>query len=127
TEPASNFQRLYKAFGSNLKFRFVGVSTDRQPKPADTTFPLTYNQGSTLFGAAAGEFVLLDETGSVQLRGSLIRDFDSLLRGLQGNYPKASLVLKNQHCYRVSNVPFSKQHCRRISAVSNRDLLENAG
>jgi len=85
TEPASNFERLYKAFGSNSKFRFVGVSTDRRPKPADTTFPLTYNQGSILFGAAPGEFVLLDEKGSVQLRGSLVRDFDNLLKGLQGN------------------------------------------
>jgi len=85
TGPASNFERLYKAFGSNSKFRFVGVSTDRQPKPADTTFPLTYNAGSTLFGAAPGEFLLLNETGSVQLRGSLVRDFDNLLKGLQGN------------------------------------------
>ncbi len=85
TAPATNFQRLYKAFSSNSKFRFVAVSTDRQPRPAETTFPLTYNQGSTLFGAAPGEFVLLDEAGLVQSRGSLLRDFDTVFKKLQGN------------------------------------------
>src|SRR5437667_3122508 len=69
TEPVSNFERLYRAFGLNSKFRFVGVSTDRQPRPADATFPLTYNQGSTLFGASPGDFILLYDTGSVLLRG----------------------------------------------------------
>ena len=85
TEPASNLERLYKGFGSNPKFRFLGVSTDRQSIPTDTTFPLTTNQGSTLFGAAPGDFVLLNEAGSIQLRGSLLRDFDNLSKALQGN------------------------------------------
>ena len=84
-QPASNFERLYKAFGSNSKFRFLAVSTDRQPRPAETTFPLTYNRGSTLFGAAPGEFVLLDEKGLVQSRGSLLTDFDAVFKALQGN------------------------------------------
>src|SRR2546422_6358672 len=78
TQPVSNFERLYRAFGSNSKFRFVAVSTDRQPRPPESTFPLTYNQGSTLFGAAPGEFVLLDEAGFGQARGSLLLDFDAV-------------------------------------------------
>ncbi|PYS01269.1 MAG: hypothetical protein DMG16_13525 [Acidobacteria bacterium] len=84
-DSASNLERLYKAFGSNPKFRFVAVSLDRQPRPAETTFPVTYNEGSTLFGAKPGDFVLLDQTGSIQLRGSLVKDYDSLFKRLQEN------------------------------------------
>jgi hypothetical protein len=79
----ANLERLYKSFGSNSKLRIVGVSNARQTKPANTTFPVAYNQGSKLFGAASGEFVLLDETGAVRLRGSLVKDFDSLRKYLR--------------------------------------------
>jgi len=57
--------------------------SERQPKPTNTTFPLAYNQGSRLFEAAPGDFVLVNETGSVQLRGSLVKDFDKLQKALK--------------------------------------------
>jgi len=44
---------------------------------------MLYNQGSNLFGAEPGEFVMLDETGAVQLRGSLVNDIDALRKALQ--------------------------------------------
>ena len=84
SEPTANLDRLYKAFGPNPKFRFLGVSNQRSAKPANTTFPAVYNQGSKLFGALPGEFVLLDENGSIERRGSLVKDFNSLQKELQG-------------------------------------------
>jgi len=83
-ESITNTERLYKAFAANPKFRFLGVSSDRQPKPANTTFPVVYNQGSKIFGARPGEFVLLDENGAVELRGSLMKDIDVLTKTLRG-------------------------------------------
>ena len=82
--PASNLDRLYKAFGSNPKFRFLGVTNERNAKPNNLTFPVVYNQGSKLFGAQPGDFVLLDESGSIELRGSLVKDFENLRKTLQG-------------------------------------------
>jgi hypothetical protein len=79
----TNFERLYKEFVSNPKFRFLAVYNDRQLRPANTTFPIAYNRGSKLFGALPGDFVLLDEAGSVRLRGSLVKDMDRLQRALQ--------------------------------------------
>jgi hypothetical protein len=83
-ESAASLDRLYKTFGTNPKFRFLGVSNQEVPKPANTTFPAVYNQGSKLFGAQPGEYVLLDENGSVLERGSLLNDFDHLRMALQG-------------------------------------------
>ena len=83
SEVIANIERLYKANSANAKLRFVGVSNERRPKPAGTTFPVLYNQGSKLFGAQPGGFVVLDETGAVQTRGSLLRDFDSLSQTLR--------------------------------------------
>jgi len=80
---ASNLENLYKTFGSDSKFRFIGISNDRQARLVNTTFPVAYNQGSKLLGAQPGEFVLLDEAGMIQLRGSLVRDFETLRRSLQ--------------------------------------------
>jgi hypothetical protein len=82
-EAISNFDRLYKAYGSQAKFRFAGVSNDRLSKPANTTFPVFYNQGSKLFGLQPGEFILLDEKGGIAMRGSLTKDFDTLQKALQ--------------------------------------------
>lgn len=79
----SDFEQLYKQFGSNRKFRFLAVSNDRQTRIPNTTFPVAYNEGSKLFGALPGDFVLLDATGSIQLRGSLVKDFESLTKTLQ--------------------------------------------
>ena len=83
-EATANLEQLYKGFGSNKNLRFLGVSNERQSKPANTTFPVVYNQGSRLLGAAPGEFVLLDEAGSVRLRGSLVNDFEDLQKQLRG-------------------------------------------
>jgi hypothetical protein len=83
-ESIANMERLYKTHADNPKLRFLGVSADRQPKPPNTTFPVVYNEGSKLFGAQPGEFVLLSETGSVEMRGSLLKDFDSLQKAMQG-------------------------------------------
>lgn len=80
-DATSDFDRLYKEFGSNRKFRFLAVSPDRQIR--NTTFPIAYNRGSKMFGALPGDFVLIDEAGSIQLRGSLVRDFDRLEKTLQ--------------------------------------------
>jgi hypothetical protein len=82
-EPAANFERLYKAYGTNPKFRFLGVMNERLKKPANLTFPVMYNQGSKLFGAQVGEFVVVDPMGSIELRGSLVKDFETLRKTLQ--------------------------------------------
>jgi hypothetical protein len=83
-ESAASLDRLYRTFGTNPKFRFLGVSDQQVPKPANTIFPAVYNQGSKLFGAKPGEYVLLDENGSVLERGSLLKDFEHLRLALQG-------------------------------------------
>jgi hypothetical protein len=67
-----------------VKFRFVGVSNARVEKPANATFPVFYNQGSKVFGARSGEFVLLDQNGGVLLRGSLTKDIENLRETLHG-------------------------------------------
>jgi hypothetical protein len=83
TETVSNLERLYKANAANTNLRLLAVSTDRSPKPANTTFPIVYNQGSKLFGAQPGEFVVLDENGVIELRGSLVKNFDTLTKVLR--------------------------------------------
>ena len=82
-DAVSDFERLYKEFSSNPKFRFLAVSDDRPLRPANTTFPIAYNRGSKLLGAVPGDFVLLNEAGTIQLRGSLVKDFDKLELALQ--------------------------------------------
>src|SRR6185369_2063734 len=82
-ESIANLEQLYKTFATNSKIRFVGVPSDRQSKADNTTFPVLYNQGSKLFGAKPGEFVLLDENGNVETRGSLVKDIDSLTKALR--------------------------------------------
>jgi len=83
SDATSDFERVYKEFAANRKIRFLAVANDRQFRRANTTFPFAYNQGSKLFGAVPGDFILLDESGSVQLRGSLTKDFDKLEKALQ--------------------------------------------
>jgi hypothetical protein len=79
----ANIERLYKANADNPKLRFLGVSADSRAKPPNTTFPVVYNEGSKILGAKPGEFVLVDENGAVELRGSLVREFDSLTQALR--------------------------------------------
>lgn len=76
-------ERLYKTFGANPKLRFLGVTNESRAKPAHTTFPVLYNQGSNLFGARPGQFVLLGADGTVGLRGSIVNDFERLRSLLQ--------------------------------------------
>jgi hypothetical protein len=83
-EAVSNLEALYSTYGGNVKFRFVGVSNARVAKPSNVTFPVFYNQGSKVFGARSGEFVLLDQNGGVLLRGSLTKDIESLRETLRG-------------------------------------------
>jgi len=83
-EATGNLDWLYRTYAANTKLRFFGVSNRGQTKPANVTFPVVYNQGSKVFGAQPGDFVVLDENGSVELRGSLVKDFDSIRKLLQG-------------------------------------------
>jgi len=80
---AANLERLYKTFGSNPKLRLIGVTNERQAKPANTTFPVVYNQGSRMLDAKEGDFVLVNSTGSILLRGSLKEDSGSLEKSLR--------------------------------------------
>ena len=82
TEGIANIERLYKANVANPKVRFIVVSNERLPKPPNTTFPSFYNQGSKLLGARPGEFVMLNESGLTELRGSLVKDIESLRKEL---------------------------------------------
>ncbi len=83
SDAAASLETLYKNFSSNTKLRFLGVTPDRGARAASTSFPVFYNQGSKLFGARPGEFVLLGENGSIRLRGSLTKDLDALTKSLQ--------------------------------------------
>jgi hypothetical protein len=78
TKASANLDRLYKTYGANPKFRFLGVADNHTAKPVNTTFPVVYNQGSKMFSAHAGEFVVVDKGGSIVLRGSLVKDFKVL-------------------------------------------------
>jgi hypothetical protein len=73
-QSVSNLERLYQTFGSNARIRVLGVSNQRQTRPAGATFPIAFNNASRLFGANPGDLVMLDESGVVQLRGSLLND-----------------------------------------------------
>src|SRR5262249_22526530 len=70
----SNLERVYKASAANPKIRVLGVSIKNERKPVNTTFPMFHNEGSKLLGAQSGEYVVLDESGAVVLRGSLVKD-----------------------------------------------------
>jgi hypothetical protein len=83
TESVANIERLYKANAANSNLRLLAVSNNRSAKPAGMTFPVMYNEGSKLFGAQPGEFVMLDENGAVELRGSLVKDFDNLAKAIR--------------------------------------------
>jgi hypothetical protein len=83
-EATANFEVLYKTLSSNTKLRFVGVTNAGVVRARNTTFPMVYNQGSRLLGLQPGEFAVVDERGSIELRGSLVKDFDNLRQLLQG-------------------------------------------
>ena len=79
----SNLQRVYQAFASNTKLRILGVATQREAKPAAATFPITFNQGSKLFGAKTGELLIVDSSGVVRMRSTLEQDQTSLVNSIK--------------------------------------------
>jgi hypothetical protein len=78
-EAAMNLDRLYKAFGPNPKVRVLGISSRRQERLSGTSFPMFFNDGSRLLGAADSQFVLVDPSGNVRDRGSLLQDGDAVV------------------------------------------------
>jgi len=82
-QTVSNLQRVYQSFAPNTKVRILGVATQREAKPATATFPITYNQGSKLFGAKTGELLIVDASGVVRMRGTLEQDQASLVNSIK--------------------------------------------
>src|SRR5262249_49594419 len=82
-QTVANLQRVYETFGKNTKLRIVGVSSRRQRQPAGATFTMAYNQGSTLLGASPSDIVIVDETGNVRFRGSLLEPSANVLNSVR--------------------------------------------
>jgi hypothetical protein len=82
-QTVSNLQRVYQAFSANPKLRILGVAPQREAKPAAATFPITFNQGSKLFGAKTGELLIVDSSGVVRMRGTLEQDQTSLVSSIK--------------------------------------------
>jgi hypothetical protein len=78
-ETVSNMERLYQTFGPDTKLRILGVATQPQSKPKIATFPIVYNQGSTLLGAKEAEVLIVDKQGAVRGRGSLLGDPNAVI------------------------------------------------
>ena len=83
TQAIANLERIYRTFSANTRVRILGVSNERNMKPVNTTFPAVYNQGSRLLGAAPGELFVIDGSGTVRFRGSLMEDTDTLLKSIR--------------------------------------------
>jgi len=79
----SALQRLYEIYGSNAKLRILGVSNERQAKPANGTFPVVYNENSQLLGAQPSDIVIVDGTGAVRFRGSLLDNPNNLAKTIR--------------------------------------------
>jgi hypothetical protein len=69
-----NLQKLYQAFGTRRDVRILGASTRRLDRPAGTTFPMVFNNGSRLLDTRPSNFVIVDKEGNVQMRDSLVGD-----------------------------------------------------
>jgi hypothetical protein len=82
-QTVSSLQRVYQAFSPNTKLRVLGVATQREAKPVTATFPITYNQGSKLFGAKTGELLIVDSSGVVRMRGTLEQDQTALVNSIK--------------------------------------------
>jgi len=90
-QAASNLQRVYETFGKNAKLRVVGVLKDQRPAPARGTFTTAYNQGSALLGASPADIVIVDQTGKVQFRGSLLESPTNVLASVRGTLRKLNI------------------------------------
>jgi hypothetical protein len=82
-QTASSLERIYQTFGPNTKLRILGVANDRRPAPGYSTFPTAFNQGSALLGATSSEYVIVDPSGTVRKRGSLLQDSTSLIKSIR--------------------------------------------
>src|SRR5262245_24691941 len=78
-EAAMALERLYQTFGTDARVRILGVSRGRQNRLTGTTFPIVFNSGSRLLEAEKGEFFLIDTTGTVRHRGSLLANASTLV------------------------------------------------
>ena len=77
-EAAQNIQRLYETFGSRKEVRILCVTSRDQERPTGMTCPMVFNNGSRLLETKSSDFVVVDKEGSIQLRGSLVGDTNSL-------------------------------------------------
>lgn len=84
----ANLERVYQTFGPNTKLRILGVANKRQPKPAAATFPIAYNQGSTLLGAKESEFLVVDGEGIIRSQGTLLQDGNALIASIRSTLTK---------------------------------------
>ncbi len=82
-QAVSNLQKVYETFGKNTKLRIVGVLNQRGTAPAGATFTMAYNEGSALLGATASDVVIVDETGTVRFRGSLLESSTGVLNSVR--------------------------------------------
>ena len=82
-QTAANLDHIYKAVSANTKLRVLGVSLKRETKPAGTTFPTAFNQGSSLMGAVSGQFFVVDGNGKIVLRGNLLDDPATILASIR--------------------------------------------
>jgi len=73
-EAAQNIQNLYHAFVSRKEVRILCVTSRNQERPAGTTFPMVFNNGSRLLDIRSSDFAVVDKEGNVQMRGSLLVD-----------------------------------------------------
>jgi hypothetical protein len=78
-ETVQNLQKLYQAFGTRREVRILGASTRSLDRPAGTTFPMVFNNGSRLLGTRTSSFVVVDKESKVQMRDSLAGDSNALI------------------------------------------------
>ena len=78
-EAVQNLQKLYQAFGTRREVRILGASTRSLDRPAGTTFPMVFNNGSRLLETRTSHFVIVDKEGKVQMRDSLVGDSAALV------------------------------------------------
>jgi len=79
SEAVQNLQKLYQALGTRTDVRILGASTRNQDRPAGTTFPIVFNNGSRLLETRTSNFVVVDKEGNVQMRDSLVGDSTALV------------------------------------------------
>jgi hypothetical protein len=79
----TNLQKIYETFSRNTQLRILGVAIDKQSKPRAATFPIAYNQGSTLLGARSSEFLIVDGKGVLRFRGSLLDSQSNVVNSIR--------------------------------------------